>query len=61
MSNHVDVDQLLEDYAWSHFKDLQSLRKTRLEDFRSLEKDDCEFTVVGCCHESLSPIDVCSV
>ncbi|VDO69526.1 unnamed protein product [Heligmosomoides polygyrus] len=43
--NHVDVDQLLEDYAWSHFKDIQSLRKTRLDDFKSLERDDCEFII----------------
>ncbi|VDL82615.1 unnamed protein product [Nippostrongylus brasiliensis] len=45
--NHVDVDQLLEDYAWSHFKDIQSLRKTRLDDFKSLERDDCEFIIVS--------------
>uniref|UniRef100_A0A1I7WMG1 Palmitoyltransferase n=1 Tax=Heterorhabditis bacteriophora TaxID=37862 RepID=A0A1I7WMG1_HETBA len=43
--NHIDVDQLLEDYAWTHFKDIQSLRKTRLDDFKSLEKDDCEFVI----------------
>ncbi|KAE9421417.1 unnamed protein product [Angiostrongylus costaricensis] len=43
--NHVDVDQILEDYAWSHFKDIQSLRKTRLENFKSVERDDCEFVI----------------
>ncbi|PIO69929.1 hypothetical protein TELCIR_08241, partial [Teladorsagia circumcincta] len=43
--NHVDVDQLLEDYAWAHFKDIQSLRRTRLDDFKSLERDDCEFII----------------
>ncbi|VDO41149.1 unnamed protein product [Haemonchus placei] len=43
--NHVDVDQLLEDYAWGHFKDIQSLRRTRLDDFKSLERDDCEFII----------------
>ncbi|CAJ0602356.1 unnamed protein product [Cylicocyclus nassatus] len=43
--NHVDVDQLLEDYAWSHFKDIQSLRRTRLDEFKSLERDDCEFII----------------
>ncbi|CAD6191271.1 unnamed protein product [Caenorhabditis auriculariae] len=43
--NHVDVDQVLEDYAWHQFKDLQSLRKTRLDDFKTLDKDDCEFVI----------------
>ncbi|CAI5449579.1 unnamed protein product [Caenorhabditis angaria] len=43
--NHVDVDQILEDYAWTQFKDLQSLRKTRLDEFRNLERDDCEFII----------------
>lgn len=47
MSNHVDVDQLLEDYAWSQFKDLQSLKKTRLDDFRGLDKEDVEFIIVS--------------
>lgn len=45
--NHIDVDYLLEDYAWKHFKDLQSLRKTRLDDFKNLEKDDVEFVLVS--------------
>ncbi|ETN75046.1 hypothetical protein NECAME_12531 [Necator americanus] len=45
--NHVDVDQLLEDYAWSHFKDIQSLRKTRLDEFKSLDRDECEFIIVN--------------
>lgn len=45
--NHVDVDALLEDYAWRHFKDIQSLRKTRLEDFKNLEKEDVEFVLVS--------------
>ncbi|VDN50711.1 unnamed protein product [Dracunculus medinensis] len=41
--NHVDVDGLLEDYAWRHFKDVQSIRKTRLDDYKNLERDDVEF------------------
>lgn len=44
--NHVDVDALLEDYAWKHFKDIQSLRKTRLDDFKNLEREDVEFVLV---------------
>ncbi|CAJ0933091.1 unnamed protein product, partial [Mesorhabditis belari] len=43
--NHVDVETILEDYAWAQFKDVQSLRKTRLEDFKGIEKDDVEFVV----------------
>ncbi|KHN83621.1 hypothetical protein Tcan_02773 [Toxocara canis] len=43
--NHVDVDALLEDYAWRHFKDIQSLRKTRLDDFKNLEREDVEFVL----------------
>ncbi|CAB3410082.1 unnamed protein product [Caenorhabditis bovis] len=43
--NHVDVDQILEDYAWNQFRDLQTIRKTRLDDFRNLERDDCEFFI----------------
>uniref|UniRef100_A0A0M3HVQ7 Centrosomal protein of 44 kDa n=1 Tax=Ascaris lumbricoides TaxID=6252 RepID=A0A0M3HVQ7_ASCLU len=43
--NHVDVDALLEDYAWKHFKDIQSLRKTRLDDFKNLEREDVEFVL----------------
>lgn len=44
--SHIDIDSLLEDYAWRHFKDIQSLRKTRLDDFKSLEKEDVEFILV---------------
>uniref|UniRef100_A0A8R1V6S4 Uncharacterized protein n=1 Tax=Pristionchus pacificus TaxID=54126 RepID=A0A8R1V6S4_PRIPA len=44
-TSHVDIDGLLEDYAWNQFKDIQSLRKTRLDEFKSLEKDDVEFCV----------------
>uniref|UniRef100_A0A915AG52 Vitellogenin n=1 Tax=Parascaris univalens TaxID=6257 RepID=A0A915AG52_PARUN len=43
--NHVDVDALLEDYAWKHFRDIQSLRKTRLDDFKNLEREDVEFVL----------------
>ncbi|KAM3724426.1 Pesticidal crystal protein Cry15Aa [Dirofilaria immitis] len=43
--SHIDIDSLLEDYAWRHFKDIQSLRKTRLDDFKSLEKEDVEFVL----------------
>lgn len=46
-TSHVDIDGLLEDYAWNQFKDIQSLRKTRLDEFKSLEKDDVEFCVVS--------------
>ncbi|CAI2350764.1 unnamed protein product [Caenorhabditis sp. 36 PRJEB53466] len=43
--NHVDVDQILEDYAWHQFQDVQSLRKTRIDDFRGIDRDDCEFVI----------------
>ncbi|CAJ0587567.1 unnamed protein product, partial [Mesorhabditis spiculigera] len=43
--NHVDVEQIMEDYAWAQYKDIQSLKKTRLDEFRGLDKDDIEFVV----------------
>ncbi|TMS39095.1 hypothetical protein L596_005672 [Steinernema carpocapsae] len=43
MTDHVDVDVLVEEYAWRYFKDIQSLKKTRLDEFKNLERDDVEF------------------
>ncbi|VDD92959.1 unnamed protein product [Enterobius vermicularis] len=45
--NHVDVDALLEDYAWKHFNDIQSIRRTRMDEFKNLEREDVEFVMVG--------------
>ncbi|CAI4231903.1 unnamed protein product [Auanema sp. JU1783] len=42
---HLDVDQILEDYAWKDFRDIQSVKKTRLDDFKNLDRDDCEFVI----------------
>uniref|UniRef100_A0A0N5AY10 Uncharacterized protein n=1 Tax=Syphacia muris TaxID=451379 RepID=A0A0N5AY10_9BILA len=44
--NHVDVDALIEDYAWRYFRDIQSLKRTRLEEFKNLEREDVEFILV---------------
>uniref|UniRef100_A0A1I7YVV8 Ig-like domain-containing protein n=1 Tax=Steinernema glaseri TaxID=37863 RepID=A0A1I7YVV8_9BILA len=43
MTEHVDVDLLIEEYAWRYFRDIQSLKKTRLDEFKNLERDDVEF------------------
>uniref|UniRef100_A0A914V6Q1 Uncharacterized protein n=1 Tax=Plectus sambesii TaxID=2011161 RepID=A0A914V6Q1_9BILA len=46
VGKHVDIAVILEDYAWRFFKDIQSIRKTRNDDFRNLEREDVEFEVV---------------
>ncbi|KAK0399821.1 hypothetical protein QR680_003230 [Steinernema hermaphroditum] len=43
MTDHIDVDVLIEEYAWRYFRDIQSLKKTRLDEFKNLERDDVEF------------------
>lgn len=45
--NHVDVDGLLEDYAWRMFKDLLGVKKAGLDNFKHLEKDEAEFVIVS--------------
>uniref|UniRef100_A0A0K0E6W4 Glycosyl hydrolase family 38 C-terminal domain-containing protein n=1 Tax=Strongyloides stercoralis TaxID=6248 RepID=A0A0K0E6W4_STRER len=44
-SSHLDVDQMLEDYAWQFFKDMQSIKKTKQDQYRDLEKGDVEFCI----------------
>uniref|UniRef100_A0A0N5A316 ITIH3 n=1 Tax=Parastrongyloides trichosuri TaxID=131310 RepID=A0A0N5A316_PARTI len=43
--NHLDVDQLLEDYAWQFFRDMQSIKKTKQDQYRDLERTDVEFVL----------------
>lgn len=46
MDRHVDIDALIEDYAWNYFKDMLSLRKASgLDTFKSLDRADVEFVV----------------
>lgn len=50
MDRHVDIDALIEDYAWNYFKDMLSLRKASgLDTFKSLDRADVEFVVVSSC------------
>lgn len=44
---HVDVDALVEDYAWRRFKELQTVKGTGLESFKHLEIADVEFDIVS--------------
>lgn len=45
VSTHVDIDALLEDYAWRRFKELQTIKGTGLESFKSLDFADVEFDI----------------
>ncbi|KAI1708756.1 clostridium epsilon toxin mosquitocidal toxin MTX2 domain-containing protein [Ditylenchus destructor] len=46
IEKHVDVDELLEDYAWKMFKDLAGLKKTsNLDQFKHMEKEEAAFTL----------------
>ncbi|KAI1710552.1 clostridium epsilon toxin mosquitocidal toxin MTX2 domain-containing protein [Ditylenchus destructor] len=46
IDKHVDVDELLEDYAWKMFKDLAGLKKTsNLDQFKHMEKEEAAFTL----------------
>lgn len=48
MDRHVDIDALIEDYAWNYFKDMLSLKKASgLDAFKSLDRADVEFVVVS--------------
>lgn len=46
--NHVDVDQLIEEYAWRYFKDMISLkRSSNLDSFKHLDREEVEFRIVS--------------
>ncbi len=40
----LDLHDILERYAWSHFKDLEDIKRIKSE-FRGLEKEDVEFEI----------------
>uniref|UniRef100_A0A914IC02 Uncharacterized protein n=1 Tax=Globodera rostochiensis TaxID=31243 RepID=A0A914IC02_GLORO len=42
-ATHVDVDSLLEDYAWRRFREAQGIKGSGLDAFRSLDRADVEF------------------
>jgi hypothetical protein len=46
VGTHVDVDALIEDYAWRRFKELMSIKGSGLESFKSLEFVEAEFEIV---------------
>jgi hypothetical protein len=43
VEKHVDVDAMLEDYAWRIFKDMSGLKKAGLDQFRGLDREEVEF------------------
>uniref|UniRef100_A0AC34GQZ0 Uncharacterized protein n=1 Tax=Panagrolaimus sp. ES5 TaxID=591445 RepID=A0AC34GQZ0_9BILA len=43
IEKHVDVDSMLEDYAWRLFKDMVGIKKGGLDQFRGLDRDEVEF------------------
>uniref|UniRef100_A0A915EBF5 Uncharacterized protein n=1 Tax=Ditylenchus dipsaci TaxID=166011 RepID=A0A915EBF5_9BILA len=46
IERHVDVDELIEDYAWRMFKDMIGFKKaSNLDGFKHLEKEEAEFTI----------------
>lgn len=47
VEKHVDVDSLLEDYAWRLFKDMSGIKKGGLDQFRGLDREDVEFIFVS--------------
>lgn len=47
VEKHVDVDFLIEDYAWRMFRDLLGIKKAGLESFKHLERDEVEFVIVS--------------
>jgi len=47
LDKHVDIDFLIEDYAWRCFKDQVGIKKAGLDSFKHLERDDVEFIIVS--------------
>jgi hypothetical protein len=47
LERHVDIDALLEEYAWKYFRDMVGIKKSGLENFRAFERDEAEFTIVS--------------
>lgn len=48
---HLDVEELIEDYAWRMFKDMLGFKKSSsLDSFKHLERDEAQFTIVSLLH-----------
>ncbi|CAD5226746.1 unnamed protein product [Bursaphelenchus xylophilus] len=45
IDKHVDVDSILENYAWRMFKDSLGFKKSGLETFKHLEREEAEFII----------------
>lgn len=43
---HINVDELIEDYAWKFFKDALGIKKFALDAFKHLEKQEVQFNIV---------------
>ena len=47
VENHVDVDSLIEDYTWRMFQDMVGFKKSGLESYKHLEREEVEFVIVS--------------
>lgn len=45
VASHVDIDALIEEYAWRRFKDLLSIKGSGLDSFKNLDYADVEFDI----------------
>ncbi|CAD5218780.1 unnamed protein product [Bursaphelenchus okinawaensis] len=45
VDKHVDVDAILEAYAWKTFRDAVGIKKSGLDAFKHLEREEAEFTI----------------
>uniref|UniRef100_A0A7E4V741 DUF4097 domain-containing protein n=1 Tax=Panagrellus redivivus TaxID=6233 RepID=A0A7E4V741_PANRE len=45
IERHIDVDALLEDYAWMCFADSRSIKKAELSQFKDVQKDSAIFEI----------------
>lgn len=44
---HINVDELIEDYAWRYFKDALGFKKSSaLDAFKHLEREEAQFNIV---------------
>ncbi|KAI6229315.1 CRE-LIN-24 protein [Aphelenchoides besseyi] len=45
VEKHVDVDFILEDYAWRMFKDMLGIKKAGVDGFKHLDREEAEFII----------------
>ncbi|KAI6189022.1 CRE-LIN-24 protein [Aphelenchoides besseyi] len=45
VEKHVDVDFILEDYAWRMFRDMLGIKKAGVDGFKHLDREEAEFII----------------